>query len=603
MKPARPRPGAHRVRCTLFALTLLLVMHSQLRAQGGAPLLLRQPAVSATDICFTFAGDIWLVSRSGGVAHRLTATPANESGCKFSPDGRWIAYTAADAANNADVYVIPTAGGAPRRLTWNPAADVVRGWTPDGAVLFISTRHGSLNAGTGTPRLFVQALNAAAPTPVALPSSYDGALSPDGKRLAYMPYASANQIWKNYRGGRTTPIWIANLADAAVEKVPRDNSTDQAPMWIGDEVFFISDRDGPATLYSYDTGTKKLTRVVENKGLDIKSASAGAGTIAYEQFGSIRLFDVKTRQSTPVSITLGGALSEALPAWVNVARLLDHPALSPTGMRAAFEARGEIITVPAKKGDARDVSRTVDAVERFPTWSPDGQTLAYFSDAGGGGYHLELRGQSGLGAPRIIKLGDDDTYYYAPGFSPDGKRIAYSTSANELWYVDVATGKSTKVFTDRIGAMFGAGGLQVSWSPDSRWLTYVGSTANRGGAVFVFDLAQGKNTQLTDAMGDARSPVFDASGKYIYFVAGTDAGPARDFSMMTYDHPVTRNLYAIVLRNDLPSPVAPESDDEKATPEKPAGDSAAKPAASGDQKAAPSTKAAVKDVRIDFDNI
>jgi len=596
-----------------------LLLASVAVAQESA-LLVQEPALSATDICFTFAGDIWVVPRAGGSARRLTASPNVDSGCRFSPDGRWVAYTSAanstadiyivPSNSNADVYVIPTAGGVPKRLTYHAAADRVRGWTPDGKVMFMSDRDGiALTQAGGAPRLFVQPVDSVTATTIDLPSAWDGALSPDGKRLAYMPYPTANQIWKRYRGGRTTPIWIATLADAAIEKVPRENSTDQRPMWVGDTVFFISDRDGSATLYAYDTRSKRVARRVDNNGLDIKSASAGPGGIVYEQFGGIHLYDVATGKHTPVPIRLNGELTEALPHWVSVSDRLQHPALSPSGVRAAFEARGEIVTVPAKKGDARDVTRTVGATERSPSWSPDGQTLAYFSDAGGA-YHLELRGQTGMGEPRTIKLGDDDTYYSGAVWSPDGKRIAYSTSRGELWYATLATGKVTRVDADPLGPQFGDGGFPVSWSPDSRWLAYARSIKNRLGAVFVYDVERGGSTQMTDGLSDARTPAFDATGKYLYFAASTDAGPASDFSMMTFDHPITRSVYAIVLRKDLPSPLAPESDEERAK-----GDSAAKSsakAAAGDVAGAKAAKpnkeaeapvAAPEPVRIEADDI
>jgi tricorn protease len=379
-------------------------------------------------------------------------------------------------------------------------------------------------------------------------------------------------------------------------------------MWIGDTVFFVSDRDGPATLYAYDTRAKRVTRRIENKGLDIKYASAGPGAIVYEQFGALGLYDLKTGRASAVQVTLSGELTGALPRWVPASDMLQHPALSPTGVRAAFEARGEIVTVPAKKGDARNITRTTGATERYPSWSPDGQTLAYFSDAGGA-YHLELRGQMGTGDPRTIKLGDDDTYYTRPTWSPDGKRISYASSRGELWYADVASGRTTRVDVDPLGPSW-EGLFPNAWSPDSRWLTYARSIKNRLGAVFVYDVERGKATQVTDGLSDVRTPAFDAGGKYLYFVASTDAGPASDFSMTTYDHPITRSLYAIVLRDDEPSPLAPESDEEKAK-----GDSAAKSmakAAAGDVKGAKAVKpgkdslaavAAPEPVRIDFAGI
>jgi tricorn protease len=593
---------------SLLPALLCLSIPVATRAQTDALLLFRQPAVSTSDICLTFAGDIWIVPRAGGVARRLTASNGTETGCKFSPDGRWVAFTST-ANNNADVYVIAATGGIPKRLTWNPSNDVARGWTPDGKVIYMSDRKGiAITQALGAPRLFVQAIDGVMPEPMDLPTTWDGALSPDGKRLAYMPYPNANQIWKRYRGGRTTPIWIASLADASIEKVPRDNSTDQSPMWVGDMVYFISDRDGPATLYSYDTKTKQVARIVDNKGLDIKNASAGPGAIVYEQFGAIRLHDLTNGADTAVPIRLEGELTESLPRWVPVSDRLQHAAISPTGVRAAFEARGEIITVPAKKGDARDITRTVAATERYPAWSPDGQTLAYFSDAVGG-YNLELRGQTGLAQPRMIKLGDDDTYYYAPIWSPDGKRIGYSNSRGELWYADVTSGKTTRVDADPLGPQFSQG-MPFGWSPDSRWITYARSIKNRLNAVFVYDVQKGAFTQVTDGLSDAQNPAFDAGGKYLYFVASTDAGPASDFSMTTFDHPITRSLYAIVLRKDLPSPLAPESDEEKAK-----GDSAAKSsakAAAGDVRGAEAAKpgkdstgkvTAPEAVRIDFDAI
>jgi len=601
----------------LVAIASIVAAAHALQAQGAQqPLLLRQPAANATDICFAFAGDLWTVPRAGGVAHRLTTTTASSTvsgvassagDCHFSPDGKWIAYSMSTGVRS-DVWVIPASGGTPRQLTNHPGLNSVRGWTPDGKVLYASSRRSYALRASATARLFSQALDAIAPTPVDLPSGWDGSFSTDGKRLAYMPTQNANQIWKQYRGGQTTPIWIATLADASIEKVPRENSNDTQPMWVGDTVYFLSDRDGPTTLYGYDLKGKKVARRIVNSGLDIKSASAAPGAIVYEQFGTIGIYDVATGKSAPVPITLSGQITSAEPHWVSVGDKLQHPALSPTGVRAAFEARGEIITVPVKKGDARDITRTVGATERYPAWSPDGQTLAYFSDAGGP-YHLEVRGQTGIGVPRIIKLGDDDTYYYGPVWSPDGKRIAYSDSRAQIWFADIATGKVTKVDADPLGTGFGDGGMPASWSPDSRWLAYARTIGNRLGAIFVYDVTKGAATQVTDGLSDARAPAFDVSGKYLYFVASTDAGPASDFSMTTYDHPITRSLYAIVLQKELPSPVSPESDEEKAK-----GDSAAKSAAraaAGDVKGAKAAKpdkdttktAAPEPVRIDFESI
>jgi tricorn protease len=320
---------------------------AQAPARGdGPPLLFRSPALSATEICFTFGGDLWLVPRAGGDARRLTASaaPATAADCRFSPDGKWIAYTSTSGVNSS-VYVVPAAGGAPRRLTWHPGINRVRGWTPDGRVLYVSTRASYAMRANATPRLYTQALDAVAPTAIDLPSGWDASYSADGKRLAYMPIRNANEVWKHYRGGETTPIWIATLANAAIERVPRENSSDIQPMWVGDTVFFLSDRDGPTTLYSYALASKRVAKRVDNTGLDIKNASVGPGAIVYEQFGAIRLFDLATGKTSPVPIRLAGELSATLPRWVSVSDKLQHPALSPTGVRVALEARGVIIKV------------------------------------------------------------------------------------------------------------------------------------------------------------------------------------------------------------------------------------------------------------------
>jgi len=554
----------------------------QAAAQDSPPLLLRDPGLSATQICFSFAGDIWVVPRAGGDARRLTAAGDGASRCRFSPDGRRVAYTAT-RENNTDVWVVSVEGGAPTRLTWHPALDRNVGWTPDGKVLFASNRDSEIYNGLPL-RFYAQGVDEVIAQPIALPETGDGAsFSPDGQRLAYMPILSANQEWKLYRGGRTTPIWIANLKDAAIEKVPRDNSNDIAPMWVGDTVFFLSDRDGRTTLYSYELASKRVTRRIDNEGLDIKAAQAGPGAIIYEQFGQVRLYDLKGGGDHRVPIRLDGELDMALPQWVNVGRQLRAPAVSPTGVRAAFEGRGEIITVPAKKGDARNITRTPGVMERDPVWSPDGQTVAYFTEVSGQ-YQLALVSQDGVTAPRMIDLGGGNNFYYSPAWSPDGKYLGYANSRGEIWYLEVATGKRTQVDHDPGGRS--SSGFPLSWSKDSRWIAYARTVGNLMPSVFLFDRAAGRSRQVTDGLSSASSPVFDASGKYLFFIASTDAGPAFDFSMSTFDRPITSSLYAIVLRKDLPSPLAPESDDEAAKP-----DSSRKPAATDST------------VTIDFDGI
>src|SRR5712692_4710188 len=279
-------------------------------AQPDKPLLLQKPTINRTHIVFSFAGDLWSVSREGGDAERLTAGVGTETDPLFSPDGAQIAFTG-EYDGNVDVYVLPAAGGVPRRLTYHPAFDFAVGWTPDGKqILFRSNR----NSYSRFSRLFTLPVEGGGlPTELPLPAAEEGSSSADGSHLAYLPLARAFQAWKRYRGGRTTPIWIANLANSSVEKVPRQNSNDFNPMWVGSKIYFLSDRNGPVTLFDYDTTTKKVAEVIHNTGLDIKSASAGPAAIVYEQFGEIHLYDLKAGKTHKVDIRVAGDMPEVRP--------------------------------------------------------------------------------------------------------------------------------------------------------------------------------------------------------------------------------------------------------------------------------------------------
>ncbi len=580
----------------MLLLLLLLMLASVGAAQNPQPLLMRTPTVSKTHIVFVYTGDLWIVSREGGEATRLTTGVGTETNPLFSPDGSMIAFTG-EYDGNVDVYVIPAAGGVPKRLTYHPSADGLMGWTPDGkSVLFVSGR----NSESGrTAQLFTMPIDGTYPTAVPLPMAYEGSYSADASRLAYVPLPRAFQAWKRYRGGRATPIWIANLADSSVERVPRTDSNDFNPMWIGNKVYFLSDRNGAVTLFTYDTGSKQVAQALRNDGLDIKSASAGADAIVYEQFGSLNLYDVKSGRSKKINVTINADLLSVRPRFERVAGNINNVELSPTGARAIFEARGEIISVPAEKGNARNLTNTSGVAERDPAWSPDGKWIAYFSDESGE-YALHLRDQTGMGEVKKIAL--EPTFYYSPTWSPDSKKIAYSDKRGNLWYLEIENGKAIKIDTSRRG-----NGFNQSWSPDSRWVSYSKPLESWYSAVFVYSLEDKKTTQVTDGLSDARSATFDKSGKYLYFTASTDIGPAVfGFDMNSYPHRPTRSIYVAVLRKDLPSPIAPESDEEKVAEEKK--DDAAKPA-EGEKK--PEMAAAMKPgdkkeapkVTIDFDNL
>ncbi|HET9533316.1 MAG TPA: PDZ domain-containing protein, partial [Blastocatellia bacterium] len=574
-------------------LVLLFITTAVASAETGAALL-QEPTLSRTQIVFAYAGDLWIVGREGGEAARLTTGTGVETHPVFSPDGSMIAFTG-QYEGNIDVYVVASTGGVPRRLTYHPGFDICAGWTPDGKrVLFRSSRDSN---SPRYSRLFTMPVEGGFPTEVPLPLAEDGSYSPDGSRLAYLPIArdlfptgvEFYQAWKRYRGGMATPIWIATLSDSSVESIPREKSNDFNPMWVENRVYFLSDREGPVTLFAYDTGSKRVTRLISNNGLDIKSACAGPGGIVYEQFGSLHLFDLKTGKSQKVNVKVSGDLPGVRPRYERAARRITTAGLSPTGARAVFEARGEIISVPAEKGNARNLTNTTGVAERDPSWSPDGKWIAFFSDESGE-YALHLRDQSGLGDVRKINLGNPPSFFYSPIWSPDSKKIAFTDKRLNLWYIELDKGTPVKVDTNTYENPWRV--FDPSWSPDSRWITYTKQLKNRLGAVFVYSLESGKSQQITDGLSDARFASFDKSGKFIYFTASTNIGPTTGWlDMSSFPHPVSRSVYLVVLRKDLPSPLAPESDEEKIQEEKPA--EAPKPP----EKKEPVT------VSVDFENI
>lgn len=531
--------------------------HAQ-TASGGQTRLLRTPTVSVNQIAFAYANNIWSVPRSGGNARRLTSFPGQTSSPHFSPDGKWIAFSG-EYAGNTDVYVVPAEGGEPRRLTWHPGGDQVQGWTADGkAVLFASAR--ATWAPSGTPRFWTVPAEGGVEIPMPLPRGYQGKISADGTHIAYRMNNSWDEERRNYRGGQNRPIWIVDLKSFDLVSPPWTDSKDVDPVWLDDTVYFISDRTGVANVWEYETKTKKLTQMTRFSDFDVKTVNSGAGTVVFEQAGYVHELDPKSGKSHIVNITAAGDFPWMMPNWDDVTNRMSNMALSPTGKRVVTEARGEIFTIPAEKGDVRNLTNSSGSAERDPAWSPDGKLVSYFSDKSGE-YKLVIEAPDGLTPPREIAL-KNPTHYYTPSWSPDSKKIVFSDTNLKVWVLDVASGQAKIVGNDPW--MVPQRTLNPVWSPDSKWVAYASRLRSMYHAIFVSNVETGETRQITDGLADAVWPAWDASGKYLWFLASTDFGLRSQWLDMTsYDREENFGLYLAVLKKTEASPLLPESDEDK----------------------------------------
>ncbi len=543
--------------------------------------LLRQPDINGDYITFSYGGNIWVVGKEGGEARRLTSFQGAEQNPKFSPDGQWIAFSG-QFGGSTDVYVIPSQGGEPKRLTWHPGSDIVRGWTPEGKVVFTSGRE---SAPVGYPKFFSIGFEEGLPSPLEIPRGYRGEYSPDGNYFAYELVRPSDEEWRNYRGGQNRPVWVLDMNDYSLLELPdAGNSRNQYPVWIDETIYFLSDRDWAMNLYSYNMRTGEQNQLTFHSEYDIKYLSAGEKNLVYEYGGDIYKFSPETGESEKLSIKVNADFPWSREGWKNVSRYITNGSLSATGVRALFEARGEVFTVPTEKGDWRNISNSPGNRDRHPVWSPDGKNIAWFSDRSGE-YRLMIGTQDGLEDPREIEL-PDPNFNYTPAWSPDSKYIFFTDTDLKLWLVDVETGEVNLVDQDRF--IHPQRTMDPVWSPDSRWIAYAKRLKNQFHAIKLYSLEEDKVYQLTDGMSDAISPAWDASGKYIYFLASTDFGLNTGWlDMSAYDRPVTRGIYMAVLDEDEPSPLLPESDEEEVNN-------------NGDEESSSSDDVKVK---IDFDNI
>lgn len=543
---------------TLTLLVCLASIYASVRAQAVNPMPIQSPALSRTHIVFAYAGDIWIVGRAGGDARRLTSHPTLERVPVFSPDGNHVAFARNNPAGGPlswDVYVVSVSGGEPQRLTYHPEADIPAGWTPDGrSVLITSFRERTAYLGY---RLYTIPKEGGFPVPIPLGSAFDGSFSPDGRRLAYTPlWGLSAQTFRNYRGGAVTRILITDLSGASAEEIPRvGDSSNSEPMWVGEKIYFLSDRTGTVNLFAYDPSARRVEQLTRYEKYDVRAAAAADDALVFIREGALHLFDLRSGATRTVEMRVAGDFPETKPRSIDALRWISWSSLSHDGQKILFGARGEIITVHAKTGEAENLTGTTGVAERYPAWSPDGKWVAYFSDESGEN-ELHVRSTGADKTVRRVRIEKQPSFYSELAWSPDSRKLAFSDAHLSLWYVDLEKGAEPRKL-DAALLSDGTKYFQPTWSKDSSWIAYSKYQPNRQRALFLYSLKAAKSYQVSAPDTDARWPTFDQSGKYLYFTGSTNTGPVKyGMSSMPFNQEVTRGLYSVVLSRDGVSPLA-----------------------------------------------
>jgi tricorn protease len=552
---------------TLLAAIAVLIGLAQVQADPDTndTRLLSQPAISAKNIAFIYSEDLWVADQDGKNPKRLTSDIGVESNPVFSPDGQTIAFSA-QYDGNTDVYTIPVTGGTPTRLTWHPGPDTVRGFTPDGKVLFSSNRNVYSNR---HQQLFTVDLKGGMPTQLPIPWGFEACYSPDGEYIAYTPVRDATLQWKHYRGGTHSRIWIYHNKDHETVEIsqPKDRCNDLDPQWIGNTIYFRSDRNGEYNIFSYDVGTKEIKQLTQFKDFPVLDINSGGGKIIFEQAGYLHTMTPGQTGTTKLTIGVATDCPEARARFVKGSKYVRAASISPSGARAVVEFRGEIITVPAEKGDPRNITNSPDVHDRDPSWSPDGKLIGYFSDASGE-YELVLAPQNGKGETKKLKL-NGSGFYSNLTWSRDSKKVLFTDNSQSLYFLEIDSGKQTKIVEPKYGL---SRGVKVSnWSPDSKWVCYAIDTPSHISQVFAYSLDENKSHPITDGLSEATEPVFDASGKYLYFLSSNDTGMSKhSFSQSSADsRPPRWSVNLVTLRKETASPFLKESDEEKGSSDSP----------------------------------
>jgi tricorn protease len=539
-----------RSRSTRLAAAFALLLPAG--AAGAETRLMRQPDIHGATIVFVYGGDLWSVPRTGGTATKITADVGVEQYPMIAPDGRTVAFTA-EYDGNVDLFTIPITGGEPTRLTYHPSSDRTVAWYPDGKSILIRSVRQSPT--TRYERYFKVPAAGGPAEMLALPFAGPASWRADGQALAYNLPSMENRTWKRYQGGSAPELWTFDFEKNRSEKLTDWTGTDEMPLWYDDTIYFNSDRTGKLNLWAFDLKTKQVRQVTTYTEFDVKWPALGPDAIVFENGGRLRVLDLPSEELHEITVDVPTDRAMTRAEYRNAGNNIVGATISPKAMRVAVEARGDIITVPARKGTYRPLTATPGAHDRSPSWSPNGKWVACWSDASGE-YEIILLPQDGNGAPRPLTKGVGG-YGFDLRWSPDSKTIAWIDESSRLRTVDVASGRVTDIDTDDIGDMG-----DFSWSHDSKWLAYSKGRPNNYSAIHLYNLASGKATPVTDGMTNDVEPVFSPDGKYLAFRS------TRHFNIEfnSYDNefifPRAEGLYVMALTKSAPSPVAPESDEE-----------------------------------------
>ncbi|MEP6925124.1 MAG: S41 family peptidase [Pyrinomonadaceae bacterium] len=551
-------------RASVQTAVLILILAMPMLAQTK---LLRFPDVSGERVVFTYASDLWTASTTGGQATRLTAHPGMEVFGKFSPDGKYIAFTG-QYDGDEQVYVVAATGGEPKQLTFYPAKgplaprwgydNQVMGWTNDGQSIVFRSQRDSWTLPQS--RLYTVSINGGAAVALPMPEAGSGDFSPDNSKMVYSPRTRDFRSEKRYGGGQANTLYIYDLGTNDAKKISEGVRPSRDAMWIGDKIYFNSDKDGKFNLYSYDVSSGKTTQATNFKDWEVRWASSDdSRQIIYERNGELEIFDTKNGKSTKLNINVPDDGVYKRPRTINVAQYLENVALSPKGERVLFAARGDIFSAPAEKGVTRNLTHSSTAHDKFPRWSPDGSRVAFISDRSGE-EEVWTIAQNGMSAPEQLTTGGS-AMRYAPEWSGDGKRIAFSDKDGKVYILTLAD-KTLKQIADAPNGQV----QDYEWSPKGNYLAFsmtsrAGSNIGGFNSVYIYDVSSGKLNRVTDPMFNCYNPTFDPSSDYLYYLSDREFAP--QISNIEFNYASNREtlVYALALRKDVKNPFPPESDE------------------------------------------